>query len=122
VIPVDELALLYANSRLDGTPILMVDRILRGGVHETANVFAGMAVNRTDSTLTDMVIALVVEVEKSGRYSRIGSRDTLEYAVARVAPHAVIGFAGGYRMPTPTDSVSAKHRARVLAAAAASEV
>jgi hypothetical protein len=36
-------------------------------------------------------------VEASARYRRIGNRDTLEYFVARVAPHAAVGFAGGSR-------------------------
>ncbi|MFL5607835.1 MAG: hypothetical protein ACJ8AD_15395 [Gemmatimonadaceae bacterium] len=63
------------------------------------SVVTGAALNTTDTTLHHMVVAFVLQ-KLSNKYATVSAadsagRDTLEYYLDSIPPHALVGFAGG---------------------------
>lgn len=69
--------------------VVVMDTVVSDSPGST--LLVGAALNTTDSTLTDMVVALVPT-----RTPGTETVDTLEYLVGDVPAHAVVPFAGGW--------------------------
>jgi hypothetical protein len=91
-------ALLQVATRADASPlVVLIDTAVSDG--PGSSLVTGAALNTTDSTLTNMVVALI-PATSGARSPQEGagrpSVDTLEYFVGTVPPNAIATFAGGW--------------------------
>jgi hypothetical protein len=82
----------------DTVPLVVVVDTLVNLAYDWS-VVTGAALNTTDTTLHHMVVAFVLQ-KLSNRYATVSAadsagRDTLEYYLDSIPPHALVGFAGG---------------------------